>query len=76
MSGYIHINRPSSTRFQARVRRPGHRLYTLVGPHTKDSQRAVLALARAMCSDTYKRGDVVMTADYYDPVQIIEMVRR
>jgi hypothetical protein len=34
-----------------------------------------MTLAKAMTSKIYKRGVVVMTADYYDPVALIEMVR-
>jgi hypothetical protein len=41
-------------------------------------QRAVteLAIGRVFATGKYKRGDVVMVADYYGPLQLVEMVSR
>ena len=71
----IHINRPSSTVYQARVRREGAHKYKLVGPRTPNYRRALLAMAREFATGQYKRGDVLMGADYYDPTLICEIVR-
>ena len=69
----IHINRPSSTRFQARVRWPGHRKYILIGNPTRSKEIALVRLAREFARGNYKRGDVLVTADYYDPMAICEI---
>jgi hypothetical protein len=74
MSLYIH--RPSSTRFVARVRRPGCRNYQLVGKETRSYATAILRMSREFAKRDYQRGDVIMTADYYDPVVLCELVRR
>lgn len=71
----LHINQPSSTRFQARVRFPGHRKYILIGNPTKSYERAVMRMARAFATRQYKRGDVLITADYYDPSVVCEIIR-
>lgn len=72
----VHVHRPSSQRYQARVRYAGHRNYKLVGKPLRSCVKAIMVLAKAMATKNYKRGDVLVTADYYDPVQVIEMVRR
>lgn len=72
---YIHINRPSSTRFIARVRRHGCRKYEIVSPAYRSSKRAAMAMMRAFTGGDYKRGDVIMTADYYDPIVVVEVTR-
>ena len=62
-------------RYVVRAHWPGDRKYQLLGHHR--SRRAALRrLADAMASGSYNRGDVLMSADYYDPVQIYEVVRR
>lgn len=77
MTGTVHINLPSSTRFVARVRACGHRKYTVLGKPTKRLEFALRRVATAMGRSWYwKRGDVLMSADYYDPIQIAEIVRR
>lgn len=73
---HIHINRPSSTRFQAAVRLGGHRNWIMVGKPTKSAATAILRMARKFSSwSMYKRGAVIMTADYYDPTITVEMKR-
>ncbi|MFM7010619.1 MAG: hypothetical protein ACKO0Z_15040 [Betaproteobacteria bacterium] len=74
--GAVHINRPSSTRYIARVREPGAREYKLVSGNLKRYSSAVRVMAMAFTSGNYKRGDVIMVADYYDPVIVTEIVRR
>lgn len=72
----IHINRPSSTRYQARVRLPGHRKYKVIGNPQMELEKALFIMAREFTKDIYKRGDVIVTADYYDPSVVVEMVRK
>lgn len=76
MNVHVHINRPSSTRFQARVRLPGRRKYRLVGTPTKESHKALLTMTREFSRGRYKRGDVLIIADYYEPVVLAEIVRK
>lgn len=71
----IHINRPSSIRFQARVRYRGQWRWVLVGKSTRRKDRAIVAMAKKFASGHYKRGEVLMAADYYDPIVVCEMVR-
>jgi len=37
---------------------------------------AATAMVKAFIGGGYKRADVLMTSDYYDPVQLCELVRR
>lgn len=77
MNGAIHINRPSSTRFQARVRLRGRRRYKLVGKPTKSLRVALIRMAKEFAAwSMYKRGDVLVTADYYESSQVAEICRR
>ncbi len=73
----VHINRPSSTRFVARVRARGNRKYTVLGKPTKRLEPALRRVATAMGRTwVWKRGDVLMVADYYDPVLMAEIIRQ
>lgn len=72
----LHINRPSSTRYVARVRPPGHKRYECIGRPTRSLKAAIKRMAGAFAEGSYKRGDVILTADYYEPVQIVELVRK
>lgn len=76
MTGAIHINRPSSTRFQARVRLRGRRRYKLVGNPSRSFHAALIRMAKEFSRTNYKRGDVLMTADYYEPSMVAEICRR
>ncbi len=69
------ICRGVNTRYQARVRFEGFQRYTLVGKPTKSSRVALRRLAEKFATGKYKRGDVIMWAEYYDPEQIYELVR-
>ncbi len=62
--------------YQARVRIRGDRLWELVGKPTKSYRVAVRRMAMRFIEYRYQRGDVLMLADYYDPVQLCEIVRR
>ena len=63
-------------RYQARARWPGYRNWRLVGKPTISYRAALRRMAEAFSSGRYQRADVLMTADYYDPVQLCELVRR
>ncbi len=76
MNGELHINRPSSTRYRVRVRLPGYRRWQLVGGNHQNLSCAAETLGRVMGDGEYKRGEVLVTADYYEPIPILEMVRR
>lgn len=66
----------SGVRYVPRVRWPGMRRYEVIGKPTTSYQAAVMRMARTFASNrNYKRGDVLMTADYYDPVMVCEIVR-
>ena len=62
-------------RYLARVRLYGHRRYMLLGKPTKSKRASMRRLADAMLNTAYKRGDVLLLADWYDPEPIVEMVR-
>ncbi len=63
-------------RYQARVRRDGERAWEFVGKPTKSYPIAMRRMLAAFGQYGYKRADVIMWADYYDPVQLCELVRR
>ncbi len=67
----------SNTRYLARTRWYGHRLYDVVGKPTRSYKVAVMRMAKAFeANRNIKRADVIMTADYYDPSLLCELVRR
>lgn len=39
-------------------------------------KEAIKRMADAFAEGRYKRGDVILTADYYDPVQVVELVKK
>lgn len=63
-------------RYQARARRPGARKYSLIGEPRDSYNAAIMDLAKAFARSMWKRGDVIMWEDYYDPQVLVEMVRR
>lgn len=72
----LHINRPSSTRFVARVRWPGFQRYTVLGKPTKSYAVALKRMVTAFASGNYKRVMEHLPADCYDPTVIAEIVKR
>jgi len=76
-SGHIgYLCRGSGQKYLARVRWPGHRIYHLLGKPTRSRKVALRRLIEALDTYDYKRGDVLLLAEYYDPVQLFELVRR
>jgi hypothetical protein len=74
MATEIHICRGVGTKYRARVRLYGYRRYRLVGKDRRTFEAALRDLCRAFKPGLYKRGDVLMSADYYDPIQVVELV--
>ncbi len=73
----IHICRGVGTRYLARGRWEGCRNWRPIGKPTKSYGVAVRRMAAAFAKNTnYKRADVIFWADYYDPAQLCELVRR
>jgi len=67
----------TNTRYCARVRYEGNRNYESLGKGwVRSSGVALKRLAAAMATGKYKRGEVLMATDYYDPEVIYEIVRR
>ena len=76
MNGDVHICRGTNRRYQARVRLRGHRKYWLVGQPQRSQRKAARLLMSAFVEGPfYKRGDILLLADYYEPVSIFEVVR-
>ena len=73
----LHICRGTNTEYQARARWPGYRRYELIGKPTTSYRMALRRMADAFASNSnYKRAEVLMEADYYDPHVLCELVRR
>lgn len=72
----IHICQGVNVRYRARARWPGYRRYRLIGKATKSYRVALRRMADAFATGKYHRADVLMSADYYDPVMLCELVRR
>jgi hypothetical protein len=68
----VHICRGVNRRFYAQVRLLGYRKWT-TKLESEDYRMAVIAMATAFCDGNYRRGRVIMTADYYDPIVVAEM---
>jgi hypothetical protein len=85
MSSHIHdseghhvgdICTGTNNRYIARVHWKGEKKWRVVSKH-KTYRAAVKAMAVAFGKDQFaNKADVVMTADYYDPAQLCELVRR
>lgn len=72
----LHIKRPINPRFVARVRRSGCRKYYVIGRHYRTAESAAMAMMRHFSKvSEYKRGDVLMTEDWYEPCQLFEVKR-
>lgn len=70
----IPVFRGVNRRFFAQVRWAGARRWRTVGKHAT-SGAAILRMAKHFVAGSYKHGRVIMTADYYEPVEIAEMRR-
>ena len=63
-------------RYVARVRWYGYWHYKVLGKPTKSYKVALRRMTEAFSTGNYKRGDVLMEADYYDPIRLCELVSR
>lgn len=72
--GYVCTG--TGTQYYARKRWTGYRKWTVISSH-KSYDAAIKAMSEAFRTDpNAKRADVIMTADYYDPLQLCELVRK
>lgn len=69
------ICRGVNVQYRARARWPGYHRYQLIGKPTRSYKVALRRMADAFATGKYKRADVLMSADYYDPVMLCELVR-
>lgn len=71
----VHICRGVNRRYHVLVRPFGRKKYQYV-QEFRTLRAAAKCLSARMASDSfYKRGAVTMSADYYDPICILEMSR-
>lgn len=75
MSAPVHVTRGVNRRYIARVRMAGCRKYRVLTTTTSE-RKAVRMMAEWVAHGGYKRGDVLFVSDWYEPVQVFEMVRR
>jgi len=68
----IHVCTGTGKRYVGMVRIIGHKKWKPTGPRRKSCKKAADDMYREfMKSKNYKRGVVLMEADYYEPVGII-----
>ena len=63
----VHICRGVNLRYFIRTRAAGLRRWTVLETRFRSSERAIDAMARAVRGKYRMRGEVLLTADYYDP---------
>ncbi len=62
--------------YVARWKPKGTRKWTVLGKPTKTQYTALNRVIKAAGKYDYERGDVLLIADYYDPIQVFEVVKR
>ena len=70
------ICRGTNVRYLARARRYKAQMYTLLGGASRSRAVAWKRLGEAMMTNNYKQGDLLLLADYYDPVQLYKVTAR
>lgn len=70
----IHINRPSSTRYIARTRAKGCKIWTLspLGDMVSRDD-AIRDMTTQLLNNGHFRGQVLLCAEWYDPLVIAEV---
>lgn len=63
-----------NNRYIVRARWAGYRTYEIKGRH-RSRRAAILAMAKVFADGQYKRVDVILTADYYEPTMVCELVQ-
>lgn len=71
----LHIKRPINPRFIARVRQRGCRRYQVVGRYRTMEAAGRAMLKAFMGLHAFKRGDVLMIEDWYEPNMLMEITR-
>ena len=71
----VHICRGVNRRYVAQIRPTGCRRWITIGEH-KNKPRAIRRMAHSFAEGNYKRGRVLLTADYCEPEILVEMVKR
>lgn len=71
----LHINRPLSTRYICRLRESGRRHWTVLDGEFMEEGPALVKLAAAFQDRRWKRGQILVIADCYDPVIVASMTR-
>jgi hypothetical protein len=61
--------------YLARTRDFGCRKWDALGKSTKSYRIALSRMNRAFATGKFKRADVIMGADYYDPLRLVQLVR-
>jgi hypothetical protein len=75
MSG-VYVSRGVNKRYWIRVRERGRRKFHVIGKPSRSKTVAFLRLARMMAnSNLYSRGEILLSADYYDFTLIAKMDR-
>jgi len=69
----VHICRGTNRYFRARTRCAGARKCSWIGPRQKSMDTACKDMVRQWGKGHYHEADVIMCADYYDPVRVIRM---
>lgn len=71
----LSICRGNNSRYLARSRNKGFQSWRVISKH-RTYRAAIAAAGRAFTDRALYRADVILVADYYPPVQLMEMVRR
>lgn len=72
----VHICRGVNRRYLGMVRATGCRKWIVAGPERRSKRRAVNdVLDKMLNSRSWKRGSVLFTADYYEPIAVLEINR-
>lgn len=70
----VYISRGVNRQYTAQVRSPGMRRWSTVY-ETRSYRMAVEKMADKFARHGYKRGRVLLTADYYEPIIVAEISR-
>lgn len=75
-TGHVSICQGTNQHYVVRVREHGVHKYLVVSYHRTYRAAIKSLLDKFSKTSTYKRGDVLMLADYCEPVQLCEIVRK
>lgn len=69
----LHINKTTSTKYQGMVRCKYQRSWMFARPSRQKKEDAIMDMTRKFATDKWTHGVVLMTADWYAPIQVVEM---